>query len=238
MPLKNMLAVVLLQQSAKRLRKFADSFPLPPDPSEYGAPHVISASLSQCALCGKREAKYLEFPRCAGCHMALYCCKKHQKAHWPDHKSKCKPMRHRLWELKGKDVPAGEGSVSEAPASEIKDGMAGGAVEAASESKAAKKKRRKRRKKSKQPPETKDAAPADSGASAVESRTAAGNAEAASSDGESKGVCAQCGKADGSKQFTRCARCLAVCYCCLECQKAHWLGHKTACKPRQPDLES
>ena len=40
-------------------------------------------------------------------------------------------------------------------------------------------------------------------------------------------LCAACGKKRASN---RCARCLKVCYCNAECQRAHWSVHKRNCK--------
>jgi hypothetical protein len=61
---------------------------------------------------------------------------------------------------------------------------------------------------------------------------AAAGAAAASSLG---GVCAACGaaKASGGAKLRKCAGCLAVRYCSLACQKAHWREHREACKAAQ-----
>jgi hypothetical protein len=44
--------------------------------------------------------------------------------------------------------------------------------------------------------------------------------------------CVYCLRADGDTKYSRCAQCLAVCYCSKECQRAHWkAGHKGECAP-------
>ena len=39
-----------------------------------------------CELCGAME----NLMKCAGCHSAFYCSKKHQKTHWKSHKQACR----------------------------------------------------------------------------------------------------------------------------------------------------
>ena len=38
----------------------------------------------RCLVCGKPTLN-----RCSGCHEAFYCCKEHQKKHWPAHRATC-----------------------------------------------------------------------------------------------------------------------------------------------------
>ncbi|GAQ83033.1 hypothetical protein KFL_001330160 [Klebsormidium nitens] len=45
------------------------------------------------------------FKRCAGCHVARYCCKEHQKLHWPTHKIHCRA--HRAKQGRHASSPAG-----------------------------------------------------------------------------------------------------------------------------------
>ena len=44
--------------------------------------------------------------------------------------------------------------------------------------------------------------------------------------------CKHCRKVekDPKVKFQYCDRCLKVCYCSKECQKANWIDHKLACK--------
>ena len=44
------------------------------------------------------------------------------------------------------------------------------------------------------------------------------------------GECENCRESRG-KELKQCGGCLQVSYCSLECQKRHWKGHKSQCKP-------
>lgn len=43
-------------------------------------------------------------------------------------------------------------------------------------------------------------------------------------------ACARCKKSEQPEALKRCGRCLQVCYCSADCQKADWPTHKKACK--------
>lgn len=46
-------------------------------------------------------------------------------------------------------------------------------------------------------------------------------------------VCAHCGKSSGGgAKLQACAGCLEVAYCGRDCQRSHWLLHKSFCKAR------
>ena len=51
--------------------------------------------LRACALgsCGMRETYPAQHKLCAACGNAAYCCRKHQVAHWAEHKAACKAAR-------------------------------------------------------------------------------------------------------------------------------------------------
>ena len=52
----------------------------------------------------RRKARYCEYPECPNnkdekdlnacmkCRLAYYCCKEHQRLHWPEHKKICKAL--------------------------------------------------------------------------------------------------------------------------------------------------
>jgi hypothetical protein len=42
------------------------------------------------------EEGSVSLSECSACHQARYCCKECQKAHWPEHKVKCKEIRKAL----------------------------------------------------------------------------------------------------------------------------------------------
>ena len=48
--------------------------------------------------------------------------------------------------------------------------------------------------------------------------------------------CAECGKEEEGVTLKMCKACMNVKYCNAECQKKHWLTHKTACKLRAAEL--
>ena len=48
-------------------------------------------SKHDCALCAKKATKW-----CTGCYAVLYCCREHQKKHWPEHKPACKGQSYDL----------------------------------------------------------------------------------------------------------------------------------------------
>lgn len=51
-----------------------------------------SVKMSQnCTNCGEEE-KYQKFHQCSVCKIALYCSRKCQCSHWPEHKQNCKPF--------------------------------------------------------------------------------------------------------------------------------------------------
>lgn len=60
--------------------------------SKAAAEHDAKLGRHICALpdCGKVERRAMDFPFCAGCRTAKYCCAEHQTAHWRGHKSACK----------------------------------------------------------------------------------------------------------------------------------------------------
>ncbi len=54
-----------------------------------------------CVVCGERGLQL-----CSGCRAVHYCCKDHQKSHWPDHKLNCRPYRIEVDELIGHHLVA------------------------------------------------------------------------------------------------------------------------------------
>ena len=52
----------------------------------------------------RRKARYCEYPECSNnkdekdlnacmrCKLVHYCCKEHQRLHWPEHKKNCKEL--------------------------------------------------------------------------------------------------------------------------------------------------
>ena len=61
--------------------------------SRFTKPDKLTRELLPCSACGKLAEKQLA---CARCHVAVYCDKECQAAHWPAHKASCK--EHKLKE--------------------------------------------------------------------------------------------------------------------------------------------
>jgi hypothetical protein len=59
------------------------------------AADVAARGLRECALagCGAREVHVAQFKRCSACRTVFYCCREHQVADWPAHKTACKAAR-------------------------------------------------------------------------------------------------------------------------------------------------
>jgi hypothetical protein len=59
------------------------------------AASCAARGLRGCALagCEAREVHPAQFKKCAACQAAWYCCKAHQQADWPAHKTACKAAR-------------------------------------------------------------------------------------------------------------------------------------------------
>ena len=57
--------------------------------------------MQQCKTCGKSG----HWQRCTGCKVVFYCSTKCQKAHWKQHKKKCKAFRAEV-DASGKDKTA------------------------------------------------------------------------------------------------------------------------------------
>jgi hypothetical protein len=62
---------------------------------DAAAAEAAVRGLRECALagCGAREMHVAQFKRCAACKGIVYCCKEHQVADWPAHKTACKAAR-------------------------------------------------------------------------------------------------------------------------------------------------
>lgn len=56
-----------------------------------------------CQLCGALENLSL----CGGCREIWYCCKDHQRAHWKEHKRKCKQKQHKTDVCRTEQVTTG-----------------------------------------------------------------------------------------------------------------------------------
>ncbi|KAI9059734.1 hypothetical protein FKP32DRAFT_1108690 [Trametes sanguinea] len=63
----------------------------PPKVFRPNDPADLRGRDSPCRVCDKtrRDAKGARFAVCSGCHVALYCSKKCQRADWPAHKAWC-----------------------------------------------------------------------------------------------------------------------------------------------------
>jgi hypothetical protein len=56
---------------------------------------AASGQLKSCALagCAATEAHISHFGKCSACKAVVYCCREHQQADWPAHKTACKALR-------------------------------------------------------------------------------------------------------------------------------------------------
>mmetsp|Transcript_1043 Transcript_1043/g.2033 ORF Transcript_1043/g.2033 Transcript_1043/m.2033 type:complete len:465 (-) Transcript_1043:39-1433(-) len=90
-------SVRVLRSQLPRVNNFYSSEPPPPPSKEDDAlseedkaklESMPFKGVNLCRVCGVKSAE-----RCGRCHMAYYCCRQHQTAHWKaDHKYTCTPV--------------------------------------------------------------------------------------------------------------------------------------------------
>jgi hypothetical protein len=61
----------------------------PPPSAEEEALSIAEPIVDHCKLCHATAGAGITLARCTRCRCVLYCCKEHQRIHWPHHKPVC-----------------------------------------------------------------------------------------------------------------------------------------------------
>jgi hypothetical protein len=65
-------------------------------PYFLGLAKIQREGISICPVCDCADEEVKKLLVCGGCKSTYYCCKAHQKQHWPEHKAKCARWRRAM----------------------------------------------------------------------------------------------------------------------------------------------